>query len=288
VPAVRLLEAVGPSRLAVRLKSAGARLVLPPGEAPGLAIGLGGAGLRLVDLAGLYAALASGGEARPLRYAAPAAQERPRDGVRLLDPVAAWYVAEALAGAPPPAGSARGRIAFKTGTSYGYRDAWAAGYDGRHTVAVWVGRPDGAPLPGLTGLGTAAPLLFDVFARVAERRAPLPGPPAGAFLARNGELPPGLRRFHARGDLPALESEPDALFELAFPPDGARLEGSGRGLVLKADGGALPLTWFVDGRPIGRSTLRRETSWHPPGSGLAQISVVDATGLARTARVRLD
>ena len=93
------------------------------------------------------------------RIAAPA----PR---RLLDPVAAWYVGNVLIGTPPPENAAGGRIAFKTGTSYGYRDAWSVGFDGRRTIGVWVGRPDGAPVPGLIGRSAAAPILFDAFARL--------------------------------------------------------------------------------------------------------------------------
>ena len=66
----------------------------------------------------------------------------------MLDPVAAWYVSDILADVPPPLNGSPGRIAYKTGTSYGYRDAWAIGYDGKTVIGVWVGRPDGAPVPG--------------------------------------------------------------------------------------------------------------------------------------------
>ena len=123
--------------------------MLPKGEVPGLAMGLGGVGISLADLTMLYAGLARGGDAIALTerrdpLAAPAQR-------RLLDPVAAWYVGNVLIGTPPPENAAGGRIAFKTGTSYGYRDAWTVGFDGRRTVGVWVGRPDGAPVPGLVG-----------------------------------------------------------------------------------------------------------------------------------------
>src|SRR5262249_12021166 len=96
---------------------------------------------------------------------------------RLLDPAAAWYVSNILIGAPPPENAPPGRIAFKTGTSYGYRDAWAIGFDGRMTIGVWVGRPDGAPVPGLVGRSAAAPILFDAFARSGYAPAPLPRAP---------------------------------------------------------------------------------------------------------------
>ena len=82
-----------------------------------------------------------------------------------------------LIGTPPPENAAGGRIAFKTGTSYGYRDAWAVGFDGRRTIGVWVGRPDGAPVPGLIGRVAAAPILFDAFARTGQPPAPLPRAP---------------------------------------------------------------------------------------------------------------
>ena len=134
VPAIAVLDKVGTDRLAARLRSAGATLVLPKGEAPGLAMGLGGVGVTLSDLTMLYAGLARIGAAQPLL-------ERdtvPQPARRLLDPVAAWYVGNILIGAPPPDNAPHGRIAFKTGTSYGYRDAWAVGFDGRMTIGIWV------------------------------------------------------------------------------------------------------------------------------------------------------
>ncbi len=106
----------------------------------------------------------------------------------MLDERAAWYVASILAGAPGPDHVSPGSIAFKTGTSYGYRDAWAVGFDGRHVIGVWVGRPDGAPVPGLIGIDAAAPILMDAFARLgaddaASRRA------AGDRRGERGEPP---------------------------------------------------------------------------------------------------
>ena len=114
---------------------------------------------------------------------------------RLLDPVAAWYVGNVLIGTPPPENAAGGRIAYKTGTSYGYRDAWAVGFDGRRTIGVWVGRPDGAPVPGLVGRTAAAPILFDAFARTGQPPAPLPRAPKGALFAASSKLPPPLQHF---------------------------------------------------------------------------------------------
>ncbi len=173
-------------------------MVFPKGEVPGLAMGLGGVGVTLTDLTMLYAGLARQGMTVPLieRRSEAALARPPR---RLLDPVAAWYVGNVLIGTPPPENAARNRIAFKTGTSYGYRDAWAVGFDGRRTIGVWVGRPDGAPVPGILGRTAAAPILFDAFARSGELAAPLPPAPKGVILAANGKLPLPLQRFNPDG-----------------------------------------------------------------------------------------
>jgi penicillin-binding protein 1C len=117
-PAVAVLDEVGPSRLIARLAQAGAPLVLPKDEAPGLALGLGGVGVRLLDLTMLYAGLARQGTVAPLVEEIGRPQPATK---RLIEPVAAWYVGSVLLGTPPPENAAGGRIAFKTGTSYGYR-----------------------------------------------------------------------------------------------------------------------------------------------------------------------
>src|SRR5882724_10932870 len=199
VPAVALLDRVGASRLSSRLKQAGASLVLPKDEAPGLAMGLGGVGITLADLAQLYAGLARLGTTKPLREIADIRDAR--EPMRLMDQAAAWQVGNVLIGTPPPENGAHNRIAFKTGTSYGYRDAWSLGFDGRITIGVWVGRPDGAPVPGLVGRTAAAPILFDAFARTGKLPAPLLKAPKGTLVASNAKLPLPLRRFRPAGEL---------------------------------------------------------------------------------------
>src|SRR5262249_18277298 len=196
VPAVAVLDKIGSSRLTARLAQAGAPLVLPGGEVPGLAMGLGGVGIRLSDLVALYAGLARGGSTLALTDRHSDVPAPPR---RLLDPVAAWYVANILLGAPPPENAVGGRIAFKTGTSYGYRDAWAVGFDRTGTIGVWAGRPGGAPTPGLIGRSAAAPILFEAFARSGKLPAPLPHAPKNAIFASTAKLPIPLQRFRSDG-----------------------------------------------------------------------------------------
>lgn len=254
VPAVALLEAVGPARLAARLADAGAVLKLPRDAAPNLAVGLGGVGVRLVDLAALYAGLARGGAVPDLIIDATAEKAPEGPPRRILAPVAAWYVADILSGTPPPDNGRAGRIAFKTGTSYGYRDGWAIGFDGRNTVAVWVGRPDGAAVPGLVARASAAPILFEAFARLGERRVPLPRAPADALIATTATLPPPLRGFGAAAEGPSVLVSQQRRLRFAFPPDGARValeDGTGhrQPLAFRLEGLSGPFTLFVDGRP---------------------------------------
>ena len=165
VPAVDLLDRVGPARFSARLENAGIDLKWPDGAGPNLSMILGGTGARLEDLVGAYAALNRHGVAGRVRYQ----PEAPRIERRLLSPGAAWIVRATLEANPRPGSLAdtfdqrgRPRVAWKTGTSYGFRDAWALGSTRRHTVGVWVGRPDGTPLPGQYGAVTALPLLFEV------------------------------------------------------------------------------------------------------------------------------
>lgn len=291
VPAVDLLSEVGPQRFISRLRAAGADVVLPKEAAPGLATALGGLGTRLTDLAMLYVGLARGGGAIPLSWK-PARFGIADSGRRLTSPVAAWYIADILRGAPPPANALPGRISFKTGTSYGYRDAWSAGFDRKYTVAVWVGRPDGAPVSGLVGRIFAAPILFDAFARIGtdyERVAM----PADVLLARTSMLPPPLR--HLRKDAPkTLAAAVAPQLKIAFPPDGARIDlGLKPGfeksdLAMKAQGGQTPLIWMINGKPVSTGDFRRQASWVPDGAGFARVSVMDAAGATDTVMVRLE
>jgi penicillin-binding protein 1C len=291
LPAIELLADVGPATFLARLHGAGAAIALPKDTPIGLAIGLGGLGVTLTDLARLYAGFARGGEAPALieRLGSPPVIE-PR---RVTDPVAAYYVEEILRGAPPPANALKGRIAFKTGTSYGFRDALAVGFDRGTTIAVWVGRPDNGPTPGLIGREAAAPILFDAFERLGRDVEPI-RPPKGVLTAAvTADLPPPLR--HLRNDAPkTMAATETAALKIAFPPDGALIDlGLTEGardsrLALKALGGAPPFTWFVNGEPVGEADLRRQSAWKPDGAGFARVSVTDAKGASDAVVVRLE
>jgi penicillin-binding protein 1C len=297
VPAVMVLDRIGPLRFTLALSNAGARLAFPTrDDAPSLPVALGGLGISLADITMLYAGIADGGVAKPLRYAE---SQKPAHGHRLFGPVAAYYLRDILSGVSLPEGWAMGQglsrkrtIAFKTGTSYGFRDAWSAGFSNDYTVGVWVGRADGAPRAGRIGREAAAPLLLKTFELLPDDRSPAPPPPAGAILARSTDaLPEALRVFtrDAAPPQPVQTNVPPPT--ISFPPNGATVpvvtaEAKDRAIQLKADGGREPLTWLVNGQLVGSFDRFAPALYTPAGEGFAKIIVVDAQGRSDEAEVR--
>jgi len=273
IPAVAALERVGPDRFRAQIEQTGLSLVTRPGpdDQSGLALALGGAGITMRDLAALYAALADGGRVRPLRAVPARAQA---DGVQLFSPRIARAVAEILRAGPSLTGrlpAALGKdvpaIAFKTGTSYGYRDAWAAGFDDRYTAVIWVGRADGAPVPRQTGRKVAAPILLSLFDRLGEGRS------APARLAAPANPPVSAPKRPAPVPRPRI----------IFPGDGVEvfLSAKDRPVRVAARGGSGGLRWYVDGAPLG------DTLWRPSRPGFYRLEVVDRAGRSAAATVRV-
>src|SRR6185295_16739869 len=184
----------------------------------------------------------------------------PAPAVAMIGPAAAWYVSDILVNAPPPPGilpaevrQAR-QLAVKTGTSYGYRDAWAVGYDAQVTIAVWAGRPDGTPMPGRSGRTTAAPVLFKIADLLGPARAePVSEPPAGVLRVSRRELPPALRRLDPSPHETGAGRDAGGP-KILSPPDGATVAWDGAELPLEAIGGSGTLRWLVDGRPLPPAT----------------------------------
>lgn len=278
IPVVMLTEALGPVKLLVALRRAGVEAVVPGGQ-PGLAVALGGVGVTLEDLVQLYAAIARGGVSLPLRVTGDAGEGR-----RVVSAGAAWQVGDILSGLAPPAGAPVNRLAYKTGTSYGHRDAWAIGFDGRHVVGVWMGRADGTPVPGAFGGELAAPVLFQAFARLKPALEPLPPAPADTLLVSSAQLPLPLQRFRSR--TAAFEAAHDAPV-VAFPPEGAEVELLDNQLMVRVRGGVSPFTWMADGVPVAVALRGRETVLELPGTGFVTLSVIDATGRSARAAIRV-
>jgi penicillin-binding protein 1C len=275
LPAVTLLERVGPIAFAERLAGAGIGLRLGADAVPpGLPIVLGGVGITLEDLVTGFAAIARGGVVRRPRRLV---DEPPAEPRRLLGERAAAEIAAILAEVPRPLGFAeRGQdIAFKTGTSYRYRDGWAIGFDGRHTVGVWLGRADGASCTSCNGPGGAAPLLLRLFRLLPEH-------PLALTAERAATPPPALLRIDRA---PARRAAGGPV--IAFPPEGAVVELRRGALRLEVEGGERPFRWLVDGRPLPAPVWRRSTDWRPEGEGFASLTVLDARGRSAAAAVRV-
>ncbi len=293
VPAVRLLQSTGPARLLARLRRAGLEPGLSRDTAPGLAIGLGGVGVSLRELVQAYTMFANGGRPAVLGDGALVKPEPPKHNA-MFEAVATWHVADILSGAAGPAGTARLPIAFKTGTSYGYRDAWSIGFDGRHVLGVWVGRPDGAPVPGISGITAAAPVLFEGFARSGVGIEALPSAPAGAVRIDQASLPVSLRRFTGGSELLPPVAGTEQAPAIVYPPDGARIElgiasgGDAQPLVLKLQGGRAPFRLLANGIPVGGIIRSRTAHWQAGGAGFSRLSVIDAAGRAATVNVYLE
>ena len=276
IPVVSLTERLGPNRIYAKMHLAGMDPTLP-GNAPGLALTLGGVGVSLQDLVQLYASFAQGGQSSTLHSKIDTnSAQKPR----IIGSEAAWHISHILSGLQPLTGQKEGQIAFKTGTSYGHRDAWAIGYDGAHVIGVWMGRPDGTPVPGAFGGDLAAPVLFQAFDRIVTKRTALPPPPSSALIVSGGQLPLPLQRFDrksARANAPVV----------AFPPDGAILENADT-VTLKIRDGYAPFTILLNGKPIQSGAHDRAIQLAGLGVGAATLSVIDARGQSARTQIWLD
>ena len=291
IPAVAVLDRVGAARFAAALAEVGAPMKLPRearnSRSPGLPIVLGGVGMTLEKLVTLFAGLADDGRVAPLRLRAD--DPRPGDDApRLVNPEAARMVARILADTPPPDGVAgfapeRRRIAFKTGTSYGFRDAWAIGFSGRYTIGVWAGRPDGTPSPDQWGRNTAAPLLFRLFDLLPPEPQVEPEPEPIV------ELPPALRRLALRDEAqrPLSARRAERPLKILFPAEDSAISPHDGQVPLKVAGGKLPLTWLLDGKPVSAPPARRDLFWSPRAEGFTRLTVIDAEGASATVEFRI-
>ena len=191
----------------------------------------------------------------------------------------------------PPEGAAQRGIAYKTGTSYGYRDAWSIGFDGRYVLGVWVGRADAGAVPGLSGYVSAAPDPVRGLCQIRPcRRAAAPAAGRRHSRPKREDLPVTLARFASAQTTwsPRRPTEPAP--QIVFPPDGARVDlgaasGSASPLVLKIQGGRAPFRWLANGKPLADIERRRTATWQPDGAGSSTLTVIDAAGRAASVNV---
>jgi len=280
IPAVGVLDHVGGRRLDDALRAAGARTSQSGPDVDdttaGLALALGGTGLRATDLAVLYTAIANDGVAAPLSWTQDTSATA--SSFELLQADTAKTLRRVMASAPPPKGFMPAHlgkdmpdVAYKTGTSYGFRDSWAAGISGDYVIVIWVGRPDGGPRPGVTGRGAAAPLLFKI--------------------ANDLPLTRLVPEQNTRPEISArLKSAEDTAPVILFPLQDTDIfitnfkdKTEAVDLLVQAKGNNTRV--YVDSKPItkGRNGYR----FMPSAPGFYEMKVVDATGAQSKTRFRI-
>ena len=183
IPLVKLLEQTGLEKFLTHATQAGLKSLSSQRKSLGLSTILGGCGVSLEDLVIMYSGFSRGGSAQKLQFSNSALQSRVHND-RFLSAESSFLITEALQKLTRPNipqnwqyGKNMEKIAWKTGTSYGRRDAWSIGYTDNYTVGVWVGNFSGSGVPELVGAEMAAPLLFDIFKNLntkAEQARPLP------------------------------------------------------------------------------------------------------------------
>lgn len=291
IPAVYVLDKIGPENFSSRIENSGIDLLRSKShlKASGLALALGGEGLRPVDLVMLYCALGDKGQVKPLTYQL-GAPKLPEFGRYLLSPSAAADVVEILQQTPAPKGfvprhlTKSRAIAYKTGTSYGFRDALAAGLMGDYTALVWVGRPDGGARTDETGRDVAAPLLFEVFDQIDAPRM--------TFETRSRPVAPSQQTADRIATL-----DEKARLSVLFPPDKAVLFVSATDkkpdgtllnvvpLKLSARGQGL-VRWYLQGEEI-MPDANGDRFFSPPTEGFYDLKAVDEHAQTKTVTVRV-
>ncbi|MFC4276840.1 penicillin-binding protein 1C [Achromobacter aloeverae] len=303
VPAVDLLDRVGPAHFASVMLGGGVRLRMPAGAAPNLSLILGGGGTTLEELVGAYRSLARGGLSGKPRLR----PDQPRVESRMMSAGAAWIVRDILEGGGHPdrpfyqsqSGTPGKRLAWKTGTSFGFRDAWAVGVTDNWTIGVWVGRPDGTPNPGYFGANVAAPLLQDIVSALPDgpqRERVRPDTVKAVVTC----WPLGLRQGSVL-DGACPEQRPAWALNDTVPPtfagyaDGTqaplRLTGLANGSVLRPVPGANRVAvdvdaqgvegniwWMLDGRVLGHGPAGRPFTVMLAHDGRYTLTVMDSRG----------
>jgi penicillin-binding protein 1C len=280
IPAVKILQKVGTEAFVNKISAYTGKLRVPKKRAT-LPVALGGVGISMWQLSQLYVALANSGRADPIHYLKiPESTTAPQ---KLCDKKSAKMTTAILREVPAPEGfvDTHHQIAYKTGTSYGYRDAWAIAYSKEYTVAVWVGKPNNATQSRLTGRSTAAPLAFEAFALLQTLIPQNNWQWSPRYLGN--EVPLGLTYFDK-------ESHNHARQQLAmvYPLDNARFRNAGCGNTLveiKVEHGLKPYYWYIDGNP---KEISQTSTTIPFDYGAHTITIIDTKGATITRNIWVD
>ncbi|HEY9103477.1 penicillin-binding protein 1C [Chitinimonas sp.] len=247
VPAVRTLLLTGVEPFYQRLKLLGLDTLDKPADHYGFGLALGGADVRLLDLANAYRALANGGQWSPVAPLLPGEPRPAGEGRRALSPAAAFVVGDILSdrGARAPTFDLENTLAtrvwsaVKTGTSKDMRDNWCMGYTRRYTVGVWVGNFSGEPMWDVSGMHGAAPVWRDLVQALQEADpGQPPKAPAGVVASMvhfKGVQEAARREWFVRGTETQEIARADQAADESAAPAPPRIQYPGNGLVIALD-----------------------------------------------------
>ncbi|MCP3891954.1 MAG: penicillin-binding protein 1C [Desulfobulbaceae bacterium] len=277
IPAVHVLNQIGPQTLLSRFTNLD--ISLDYNEDTGLALALGGVGCTLVDLVEMYSSLANEGLFSPVIF--QHTKENPAEQ-KLLSPGAAWYIDDILRTAPLPGYQSSNvnslnRIRLKTGTSYGYRDAWAIGYNSKYTVGIWAGQIDGRYGKKTTGLNTAVPILLQIFENLTTPQKDTKGkkPPKNILPVSHSALPSHLQWFTDGDNIANRIPE----LTISYPVDNSVIQFENNlKIPLKTSGGIPPFHWLINGKIIGRASEGVTVFHTPEQPGKLDITLIDNKG----------
>ncbi len=294
IPAVLALEKMGPGHFCDWLNLFGVHLFFrDKSSKPTLPIALGGLGIRFFDLMGLYVALGNQGQYAALKLFNNAQENTEDEKIEeenkitaFLSKEVAWHLTKILQETHAPNGfvdnqfTAQSAFAYKTGTSYGYRDAWAIGYSHEFTIGVWVGKPDGSSSINKTGRDTAAPILFKILGMLPTKNQKQisSNPSVGHLSLKNYELPKNLRVLQRENTLDRTQKKKS--FQIQFPKEGAVIYvDTSQPLHFILSGGEPPYYAFINGQPLAESFAKTDILWQPTqASGFVEFSVIDSRG----------
>lgn len=269
IPAVKILQRVGVDEFIEHLSSFVGSLKIPKNKAS-LPIALGGLGMSMWQITQLYVALANQGKARKLHYLQ--AHNLGNHLKKLFTKKASKMVTSILRDTPAPAGyiNTNSQIAYKTGTSYGYRDTWTIAYNAKYTVAIWVGKPNNDTQLKLTGRKTAAPMAFEVFSIINMLLPQKNWQWSARYLGNNA--PEGLKYFDT-----SLQNR-GAKFEFVSPRENSRFRSAGCDdaiIEIKIKNGSSPYYWYIDGVEYNTKGISTQI---PLTQGAHTINILDSNG----------
>jgi len=276
IPAVKILNRVGVDAFVERISSLSGSLHIPKKRAT-LPIALGGIGISIWQLTQLYMALANDGHASAL-HVLPQKGEETKEK-ELFEEEAVRMTTAILRDTETPEGfmDQHKQIAYKTGTSYGYRDAWTVAYTKAYTVTVWVGKPDNSIQLKKTGRTTAAPLAFEVMSLLHSFGLYEPWQWQADYLGYS--VPEGLEYFDRE------EKERDATLRFLYPQENERFMSAGCSDVIvevMVENGSAPYFWYVDNEAKAYEGNRVNLSFTYGGH---TIQVIDSTGTVKTRNI---